>query len=125
MIGSPCSILDAQAPCGNADWGEAAPAAAPARALPGCLAWTRSSTTQMRLWSLQSVAAPWAKRALRRRESVDRAVGLEWTVGGFGDFSGNAGESDMLMCNSNTGGFEVYDISSNAITSAGDAPTAS
>jgi Holliday junction resolvase-like predicted endonuclease len=46
------------------------------------------------------------------------AVGLEWTVAGFGDFSDNAGETDMLMRNSNTGAFEVYDISHNAITSA-------
>jgi hypothetical protein len=46
------------------------------------------------------------------------AVGLEWTVAGFGDFSSNAGETDMLMRNSNTGAFEVYDISHNAITSA-------
>jgi hypothetical protein len=46
------------------------------------------------------------------------AVGLEWTVAGFGDFSGNANETDMLMRNSNTGAFEVYDISHNAITSA-------
>ena len=45
-------------------------------------------------------------------------VGLEWTVAGFGDFSGNANETDMLMRNSNTGAFEVYDISHNAITSA-------
>ena len=30
-------------------------------------------------------------------------VGLEWTVAGFGDFSGNANETDMLMRNSNTG----------------------
>jgi hypothetical protein len=45
-------------------------------------------------------------------------VGLEWTVAGFGDFSGRAGETDMLMRNSNTGAFEVYDIANNAITSA-------
>jgi hypothetical protein len=38
------------------------------------------------------------------------AVGLEWTVAGFGDFSGNAGETDMLMRNNNTGAFEIYDI---------------
>jgi hypothetical protein len=43
---------------------------------------------------------------------------LEWTVAGFGDFSGNVNETDMLMRNSNTGAFEVYDISNNAITSA-------
>jgi hypothetical protein len=45
------------------------------------------------------------------------AVGLEWTFAGFGDFSGNANETDMLMRNS-AGAFEVYDISNNAITSA-------
>ena len=45
-------------------------------------------------------------------------VGLEWQVAGFGDFSGNANETDMLMRNSNTGAFEVYDISHNTITSA-------
>ena len=43
---------------------------------------------------------------------------MEWTVAGFGDFSGNANETDMLLRNSNTGAFEVYDISHNAITSA-------
>ena len=47
-------------------------------------------------------------------------VGLEWSVVGFGDFSGKAGETgDMLMRNSNTGQFEVYDVTNNAITSAG------
>jgi hypothetical protein len=45
-------------------------------------------------------------------------VGLEWTVAGFGDFSGNANETDMLMRNSNTGHFEVFDISHNVITFA-------
>jgi hypothetical protein len=45
-------------------------------------------------------------------------VASQWTVAGFGDFSGNAGESDILMRNSSTGAFEVYDISHNAITSA-------
>jgi len=34
---------------------------------------------------------------------------LEWTVARFTDFSGKANESDMLMRNSNTGAFEVYD----------------
>jgi len=43
---------------------------------------------------------------------------LEWTVAGFGDFSGNANETDMLLRNSNTGQFNVYDISHNALTSA-------
>jgi hypothetical protein len=46
-------------------------------------------------------------------------VGLDWTVAGFGDFSGNVNETDMLMRNSNTGAFEVFDISNNAITLAG------
>ena len=45
-------------------------------------------------------------------------VGLEWSVAGFGDFSGNANETDMLMRNSNTGQFELYDISDNTIISA-------
>jgi hypothetical protein len=45
-------------------------------------------------------------------------LGLAWKVAGFGDFSGNTGETDMLMRNSNTGAFEVYDIGNNAITSA-------
>ena len=45
-------------------------------------------------------------------------VGLEWSVAGFGDFSGNANETDMLMRNKNTGAFEIYDISNNQLTSA-------
>jgi hypothetical protein len=45
-------------------------------------------------------------------------VASQWTVAGFGDFSGNANETDMLLRNSNTGAFEVYDISHNAVTSA-------
>ncbi len=36
----------------------------------------------------------------------------------FGDFSGNANESDMLMRNKNTGAFEVYDITNNQLTHA-------
>jgi hypothetical protein len=42
-------------------------------------------------------------------------VGLEWTIAGFGNFSGNANETDMLMRNSNTGVFELYDIRNNTI----------
>jgi hypothetical protein len=46
-------------------------------------------------------------------------VGTEWTAAGLGDFSGNAGElSDMLLRNSRTGQFEVYDISNNQLVSA-------
>ena len=44
-------------------------------------------------------------------------VGLEWSIAGFGDFSTRANETDMLMRNSNTGAFEVYDIVNNTITS--------
>ena len=42
-------------------------------------------------------------------------VGSEWTIAGFGDFSGKTNETDMLMRNSNTGVFELFDISNNAI----------
>src|SRR6202007_95099 len=45
-------------------------------------------------------------------------VGLEWTVSGFADFSAKSGETDMLMRNSATGPFELYDISNTQITSA-------
>src|SRR5262249_51860433 len=45
------------------------------------------------------------------------AVGLDWQFSGIGNFSG-AGESDMLLRNSKTGGLEVYDIANNAITNA-------
>jgi hypothetical protein len=45
-------------------------------------------------------------------------VDLGWTVAGFGDISGNANETDMLMRNSSTGAFEVYDISHNQLISA-------
>jgi hypothetical protein len=46
---------------------------------------------------------------------------LEWQVAGFGDFSGNPGESDMLMratSGPDAGDLEVYDISNNKVTSA-------
>ena len=45
-------------------------------------------------------------------------VGMEWQIAGFGDFSTRANETDMLMRNGNTGQFELYDISNNAITVA-------
>jgi hypothetical protein len=45
-------------------------------------------------------------------------VGLDWQLGGFGDFSGNANETDMILRNSTTAALEVYDISNNAITNA-------
>ena len=46
------------------------------------------------------------------------AVGLDWQVAGFGNFSGNANETDMILHNSNTGALEVYDIANNALTAA-------
>jgi hypothetical protein len=45
-------------------------------------------------------------------------VGLDWKTSGFGNFSSNPGETDMLLRNSNTGGLEVYNISNNQITGA-------
>src|SRR5262249_29097235 len=45
------------------------------------------------------------------------AVGLDWQVMGFGNFS-SAGENDMILRNSSTGGVEVYDIRNNQITGA-------
>src|SRR6516225_9370260 len=44
-------------------------------------------------------------------------VGLNWQVGGFGNFS-SLGESDMILRNTSTGGLEVYDINNNQLTSA-------
>jgi acyl CoA:acetate/3-ketoacid CoA transferase alpha subunit len=46
------------------------------------------------------------------------AVGLNWQTVGFGDFSSNPNETDMIMRNSNTGALEVYNIANNALTSA-------
>ena len=40
-------------------------------------------------------------------------------VAGFGDFSGHANETDMLMRNGSSGQFEIYDISNNQIAFAG------
>ena len=59
--------------------------------------------------------SPMAEGILRHKI---KQRGLDWQVAGFADISGNPGESDMLMRNKNTGAFEVYDISSNMITSA-------
>src|SRR5712672_2777210 len=48
-------------------------------------------------------------------------IGLDWEVQGFGNFSGNPGESDMILRNTSItglGAFEVYDIRNNQITGA-------
>jgi hypothetical protein len=42
-------------------------------------------------------------------------VGLNWQFSGIGNFS-SLGETDMILRDSNSGGFQVYDIKNNAIT---------
>ena len=44
-------------------------------------------------------------------------VGLNWQFSGTGNFS-SLGETDMILRDGNTGGFQVYDIKNNAITSS-------
>jgi hypothetical protein len=44
-------------------------------------------------------------------------VGLEWQVAGFGSLNG-AGSSDMVLRDTQTGAFEVYDIAHNQLTGA-------
>ena len=58
-----------------------------------------------------------ANNALTNAYSMG-AVGLEWQVVGFGNFSGNANETDMMMRNTNTGSLEVYDIANNVLAGA-------
>jgi hypothetical protein len=43
------------------------------------------------------------------------AVGLDWQVAGFGPMS-RSGASDMVLRNTNTGAFQVYNIANNRIT---------
>src|SRR5262249_7739147 len=45
-------------------------------------------------------------------------IGLDWQFSGVGNFSGNPGETDLLLRNNKTGGLEVYDISNNQLTGA-------
>jgi hypothetical protein len=52
-------------------------------------------------------------------------VGPEWQVAGFGDFSGKANETDMMMratSGVDAGEFLLYDISNNKITPAAGYP---
>jgi hypothetical protein len=44
-------------------------------------------------------------------------VGLNWQFSGIGNFS-SLGETDMILRDSNSGGFQVYDIKNNAIISS-------
>src|SRR5206468_4302913 len=46
------------------------------------------------------------------------AVGLDWKVLAFGNFSGAPGETDMIMRNTNSGAMVIYDIASIQVTSA-------
>lgn len=48
------------------------------------------------------------------------AVGNDWQVLAFGDFSGNANETDMLMRQDGTGAVQYYDIANNHIANAGN-----
>jgi hypothetical protein len=45
-------------------------------------------------------------------------VGLDWQIIGTGNFSSMPGETDLMMRNTKTGAFEVYDIANNQITGA-------
>jgi len=45
-------------------------------------------------------------------------VGIDWQFSGVGNFSGNPGETDLLLRNGKTGGLEVYDIANNQLTGA-------
>ena len=44
--------------------------------------------------------------------------GSSWQFSGVGNFSGVAGETDLLLRNATTGGLEVYDINHNQLTGA-------
>jgi hypothetical protein len=46
-----------------------------------------------------------------------KLVGLNWQVASFADFN-HDGMTDLMLRNSSTGGFEVYDISNNSIKNA-------
>ena len=42
---------------------------------------------------------------------------MNWQVAGFGNFS-SLGETDMMLRNTNNGGFQIYDINDNQVTDA-------
>src|SRR5204862_7779890 len=62
-------------------------------------------------------------RGLRHRQQFDLGglllgqIGNDWTFVGLGGFFGSD-TTDMILRNSNTGGFQVYDISNNNITNS-------
>jgi predicted RecA/RadA family phage recombinase len=47
------------------------------------------------------------------------AVGMDWQVVGFGDISGNANETDMLMRDTQNGALQYFDIRNNQVHAAG------
>jgi hypothetical protein len=54
----------------------------------------------------------------RGKVRAEGAVGLNWQFSGVGNFSGVAGETDLLLRNVNTGGLEVYDFNNSQLTGA-------
>jgi hypothetical protein len=45
-------------------------------------------------------------------------IGLNWQFSGVSNFSGVAGETDLLLRNVNAGALEVYNINNNQLTGA-------
>ena len=43
-------------------------------------------------------------------------LGLDWQAAGVGDFSGNVNETDVLLRNTTSGAFEIYDINGDKLT---------
>ena len=54
--------------------------------------------------------------ATTRSPAFIGTVGLNWQFSGVGNFSGIAGETDLLLRNVDMGGLVVYDISNNQLT---------
>src|SRR5262249_53017730 len=56
---------------------------------------------------------------LIRNSAEIGAVGLDWLFSGVGNFSSAvAGEADLMMRNSSTGQFQIYDIANNMLIGA-------
>jgi hypothetical protein len=60
-----------------------------------------------------------------QHQTFDGAVGVDWQFSGVGNFSGNPGETDLILRNSKTGGLEVYDIANNQLAATADRGAAS
>ena len=71
----------------------------------------RNSTTgELELYDI-------ANNAITNAGFIGR-VGMDWQFSGVGNFSGIAGETDLLLRNVHTGGLEVYDINNNQVIAA-------